>query len=101
MVSRNQKWPKLPVFEDDGFVDMTEQDADKVFVLCGVGEPYDLVVQQGPRVLAAHMRVNGGYWDTLGQSGLKHALALMDCKVLDRIVVGGTSAVSFADRGWL
>jgi len=22
MVSRNQKWPKLPVFEDDGFVDM-------------------------------------------------------------------------------
>jgi DNA repair protein RadC len=32
---------------------------------------------------------------------LKQALALVDCKVLDHIVVGDASAVSFAERGLL
>jgi DNA repair protein RadC len=32
---------------------------------------------------------------------LKHTLALVDVKVLDHFVVGGTSAMSFAERGLL
>jgi DNA repair protein RadC len=32
---------------------------------------------------------------------LKHALALVDVKVLDHFIVAGGSAVSFAERGWL
>lgn len=32
---------------------------------------------------------------------LKHALALVDVKVLDHFIVGGGRAVSFAEQGWL
>lgn len=32
---------------------------------------------------------------------LKHALALVDVKVLDHFIVAGGSGVSFAERGWL
>lgn len=32
---------------------------------------------------------------------LKHALALVDVKVLDHFIVAGSSGVSFAERGWL
>lgn len=37
--------------------------------------------------------------DLTGQ--LKEILALMDIKILDHIVIGGTEAISFADRGLL
>ena len=39
--------------------------------------------------------------DELLTQALKQALALVDCKVLDYIVVSGPSAVSFAERGLL
>lgn len=32
---------------------------------------------------------------------LKQALALIDVRVLDHIVVGGTETVSFAEKGWI
>jgi DNA repair protein RadC len=32
---------------------------------------------------------------------LKHALALVDVKVLDHFIVAGSQSVSFAERGWL
>ena len=32
---------------------------------------------------------------------MKHTLALVDVKVLDHFVVGGDSAMSFAERGLL
>lgn len=32
---------------------------------------------------------------------LKSALALIDVRVLDHLVIGGTRTVSFAERGWL
>jgi DNA repair protein RadC len=32
---------------------------------------------------------------------ITEALALLDIRTLDHIVVGGTSTVSFADRGWV
>lgn len=34
-------------------------------------------------------------------TALKQALALIDVRVLDHVIVGGTSAVSFAERGLL
>ncbi len=39
--------------------------------------------------------------DELLTQSLKQALALVDCKVLDHIVAGGSSTVSFAVRGLL
>ena len=39
--------------------------------------------------------------DELLAQSLKEALALVDCKVLDHFVVGGTSIISFAERGLL
>ena len=41
------------------------------------------------------VRVNEAY------RRLKDALALLDMRVLDHVVVGGTETVSFAERGWL
>jgi DNA repair protein RadC len=34
-------------------------------------------------------------------SSLKVALALVDCRVLDHFVVGGSGVLSFAERGLL
>jgi DNA repair protein RadC len=39
--------------------------------------------------------------DEMLTSSLKQALALVDVRVLDHIVIGGNSAVSFAERGLL
>jgi DNA repair protein RadC len=39
--------------------------------------------------------------DELLTGALKQALALVDCKVLDHFVVGGTQSISFAERGLL
>ena len=39
--------------------------------------------------------------DELLTQALKQALALVDIKVLDHLVVGGESAMSFAERGLL
>jgi len=32
---------------------------------------------------------------------LRQALALLEIRLLDHVVVGGTDTVSFAERGWL
>ena len=32
---------------------------------------------------------------------LKHALDLVDIRLLDHLVVGGMDVISFAERGWL
>ncbi len=32
---------------------------------------------------------------------LRSALAFVDCKVMDHIIVAGNDTVSFAERGWL
>ena len=37
--------------------------------------------------------------DEVLTSSLKSALAMVDCKVLDHIIVAGVSALSFAERG--
>ena len=39
--------------------------------------------------------------DELLTASLKQALALVDVRVLDHLIVAGTSTVSFADRGLL
>ena len=39
--------------------------------------------------------------DELITATLKTALALIDCKVLDHMIVGGTGVMSFAERGLL
>ena len=39
--------------------------------------------------------------DEILTQALKNALALVDVRVLDHLVVAGTTAVSFAERGWL
>jgi DNA repair protein RadC len=39
--------------------------------------------------------------DELLTAGLKQALALVDVRVLDHVIVAGSSSVSFAERGLL
>lgn len=39
--------------------------------------------------------------DRLMTERLKQALALVDIRLLDHLVVGGMDIVSFAERGWL
>jgi DNA repair protein RadC len=39
--------------------------------------------------------------DRLLTDRLRHALGLIDVRVLDHFVVGSTAAVSFAERGWV
>ena len=55
---------------------------------------YSILAHNHPSGLAEPSRA-----DELLTHTLKQALALVDVKVLDHIVVGGASAISFAERG--
>jgi hypothetical protein len=83
MVSFSQDQPDSPVPGGNGFLDLTEQDSATGFIV-GLGRHAD-AVRRDDAVVRRALRV----------------LALVDCKVLDHIVVLGTSAVSFAERGLL
>lgn len=56
-------------------------------------------------VILAHNHPSGvaepSHADRLLTDALKSALSLVDCRVLDHVVVGGTTTCSFAERGWL
>ena len=56
-------------------------------------------------VLVAHNHPSGvvepSAADRAVTSRLKQALALLDIRLLDHVVVGGTESLSMAERGWL
>jgi DNA repair protein RadC len=63
------------------------------------------VTHDAAAVVFAHQHPSGipepSSADRLLTDRLKAALAMVDVRVLDHFVIGGTSAVSFAERGWL
>jgi DNA repair protein RadC len=62
----------------------------------GPRRPWTLIAHNHPSGLAEPSRA-----DEVLTQALKQALALVDVKVLDHFVVGGSRAMSFAERGLL